>query len=206
MLTPRHPQPKLCSDPVFLDSSDHDSTPATEIECKPIVNNLSDRRPTIPPPSTTDSVPAPAPVPEQTAAPEADIPVEESPSRDTPEQPEPAPAPAADPPADEYKHSGAAGEAEAYWDEGHGHWHYSDDGQEQEMVTVVYDEQTGEIQRAFTDGGEDITHEFEGYGQVQPAGGRQGRGHAQEEQDRIGELEELARTVSPRSTYSRSAP
>lgn len=125
--------PKLCSDPVFLDSApDRSTTPATEISCKPVLNQIPDSLP--PSPATEPIPPSPQPVP-VTAETQASSRAAEGDER--------------------------AGRLVASKQDTVAHGY--EDGVEPEMVTVIYDEDTGDIKQAFTDDGEDITHEFEGY-------------------------------------------
>lgn len=136
--------------------------------------------PSIAPSHTGSTLPAADPIPQAAPAKDAASPVT---STTPPEKPVAAPVPAQnvfdhDPLADNVRRN----------DDG---WY--DDQFPQEMVTVIYDHETGQIQQAFTDDGEDITHEFDDYGLIQP--GQPGAQPA-EGDGRVQDLEQMAKAVS----------
>jgi len=146
-------QPKLCSDPVFLDSAaDRSSAPATAISCQPVVSKLSDSLPVSTPVEPVPPAPQPVPAPGRVISPNIDTPAPVVKAL------KPADSTAAAPSA--FKHEDrrdrpAAGEHDPLTGGLNDHY-------DPEMVTVYYDE-FGGIKEAFTDDGEDITHEFVGY-------------------------------------------
>lgn len=178
-------QPRLCSDPVFLDSAvDRSTTPATEISCRPVVNKVPELLPPSPPIESRPPSPEPVAVPPDAAAP--------------PAEPHP-PAPVAPQPANPPTHPGKGYESQPGTETdplGGGY----DDGYEPEMVTVIYDEDTGDIKQAFTDDGEDITHEFEGYDQAHHDHHHHhdhdhDHDHGHDDQARILDLQDLAKEM-----------
>lgn len=120
--------PRLCGEPIFLEGRDVDSTPAAAIECQPVVSHL--------PSQLSESI--------------AD-------AQELAEDNEQRALSDSEAPKTEFETMGSGAEEHAHED------HLQQEPDEAELVsvqdtmlTLVYDPETGEIESAVTDDGEDV--------------------------------------------------